>query len=242
MENTNQPKKRGRKKKTLSETPTKPYIASSMQAMAQSILNPPEEPKIQKPLTEEELEEIKRKRNEKIYKLKNAVPKYEAYLTSKEFLDKVELRFMNSRYPNYQERDEMYDLRYSKLYNKIKDQQSSEYEMLIWDEMVVNNAIEKVVEIIDNLLSSGPLTESESSILNKCMILFKSYYKDRNRLRAANIAHSKHYIDNSFVPEKNSTLNEFFTNISPTPSYTVIVEDDDSPDETVNTPDFSHTA
>lgn len=56
----------------------------------------------------------------------------------------------------------------------------------------------------------GPLTESESDLLNSCVELFKSYFQDRYDLSIRNIKLANYYQSDSYVSEPESIINELF--------------------------------
>lgn len=224
MNQNNLPKKRGRKKKIIQEAPVaeEPLIHNEP---TQNELPPTVVKK--KVFSQQEQEEMKMKRAISINKLKIAAKEYNVYTSSSDFINRVQNKFMERRYRNFMCRVEGFEIKYSKIYKDLKLGIQEKSDEMEWNKTITKNAVKKVSQIIEYLLVSGPLTESESELLNKCVDLFKSYFKHRYFLFIKEIKHSLYYQNDSFVPESRSILSDLFICQKPINNAIYFIEQDD---------------
>lgn len=216
-------KKRGRKKKIHTEKEVK-----------EPVKQPPEINENygkRKVVGPESLKKIKKALSKKMTKVKSKLGEFDEYTSSKTFKNLVQAKFMDMRYKNYMQRNEGIELEYLKLYEKIKSGVATDYERQTWDHAVTECAIQKVCAVIDHLLMSGPLTDNESSILYRCISLFKLYYRGRYSLFINNFKHARYYQNTSFIPDKNSIVREIFITESQTPLTTLLYDPEDEVSE-----------
>lgn len=129
---------------------------------------------------------------------------------SDEFMRKIHTKFMNEKYPNSEKREEGADMKYREVYRRLRSGSSTPDDRVLWADTITRDAVKKVCDMINHLLGSGPLTESEIDILDRCVSLLKAYYTDRTRLIAGNPLNRNYYYRNTYLPPPNTYAYKIF--------------------------------
>lgn len=205
MENTDQPKKRGRKRKTEITTETslitKPETAPVIQA---------------KVVTKTPVNSYRNERKRIVGELERKAKELDPLVNDSQIISRVHDRMASRRLLRMGHIEQNYMAENRNLENlenlKFKDlSQNSK-----WQFIVLPGAMRKLCSAIDFLLKNGPMTKIEGDIFNECISLVKSYYSERSGLISdENISEEAKRIcrRTTFYPDRKTPIYDFVSEI-----------------------------
>lgn len=192
------PKKRGRRPKPKGDEPVKP----------KTIKEQPEQiTKKEISIKDKEVRAAKRKL--KIKNIQQKIDEYDEWMFSNEALEKMHDRIMELRYPNYRMREQISGKMNTEIYRKVIEGKATELEKNEWSD-ITNDAAEKLCAIVDHILTSGPLTESEVDLLDRSIYLLKLYYISRVKTFIKNNVPVKYFYRMTYVPDSETYAYKIF--------------------------------
>lgn len=129
---------------------------------------------------------------------------------SNEFIERIHDRLMQKRYSGYLQRDEGHDAAFQKIYEYVKNHTNHNGLNRLWNNTITKYAAEKICSIINHFILSGPLSEGEIDILDRCVILLKAYYADRANLIKKDKANKGYYYRSTYFPPSNTFAYRIF--------------------------------
>lgn len=216
------PKKRGRKKKIKLEEVTRPVENKQTPLFSNDDTNSSRLNK--KPAEYRRL--YLEKRAARIREMQDRIEVFDRLAESDEFFQRIHRKFMDEKYPNHSQREEGYDLKYKEVYRRLRNKSSTPDDQLLWINTITKDAVEKVCDMINHLLSSGPLTESEIDILDRCVSLLKAYYVDRTGLIIKNPQNKNYYYSNTYLPLPNTYAYRIFISKYELPITTFLINNE----------------
>ncbi|KAI4292900.1 hypothetical protein PAPHI01_2174 [Pancytospora philotis] len=143
-------------------------------------------------------------------KLADKAAAFDKIVQSDAFMERVYDRVVGAKYPNSARRDESQDQAYRLACRRIGASDAAASERMLWENVVTKQAAEKICHIINHIISSGPLTEGEIDILDRCVVLLKTYYIDRAALIKSDKANKNYYYKNTYFPPVNTFAYKIF--------------------------------
>lgn len=107
------------------------------------------------------------------------VAAFEAAVTSPEFYERVFTAVLNRVYPGDNAREHGHERRLAALYGRIRSKVATESEQEEWHWSATRTAAEKLCSIVNYLLTCGPLSASESELLERAVGLLVLYYREK---------------------------------------------------------------
>lgn len=154
------------------------------------------------------------------------IAKYDKHMESDEFIEKVHGKLMDLRYVNCTMREEGHELRSKNIYNRIKNGTADPAEHMEWEHSITRDAAEKLCAMVNHLLSSGPLSESEIGILDRCISLLKAYYVGRAQLAIDNLPEKTYCSKYTYYPKPNTYAYRIFIGKYELPMKTLLIKED----------------
>jgi len=214
----NQPKKRGRKKKTQvveakEPSPTSQLIqivsTSNEEAVRPTGAVTPSIANDGRSREERQADRIQRAN-----KIESDALKIDKVMNSKRFRDSLMEKFIDSR-PGICKTGQNGD--YLKLYEQMKQGDTDEKELLFWASSVTYESVKKNCKILGFLLENGPMTKIEDDIFKNCLDTVKSYYNERIRIVSGKTDNSWHFYRTSYFPKEDSNIYKFLFEVEGIP-------------------------
>lgn len=192
MENS-QPKKRGRKKKVVSPS---------------EVEDPPQPVNVSNNISDRS---NRRKLMVKMYESKAS--KLDKALREKNFILGIHNRMSKNRHEKIETQYEGFDKRNIRIYEKFCNSTENSDENMQWHVMISPQLIKRVCNMMEFLLTNGPMTNIEESIFQECTSILKSYYKERSILISIESASKELYRSTTYYPNKETAVYKFISEV-----------------------------
>lgn len=216
-----QPKKRGRKRK---HSPTETDEAQSTLQITPNIESVSMESRSAIDTTYNSEAKEKRTRAQKVRQIEARGARMDLHMESKTMRERIHASLMGRRYKNYHMREEGLDLKYRKIYSKIKNGAFGPSDLVCWTDVVSRGMVKNVCKIMEFLLQNGPMTKIETDILDNCTELLKSYYSERVNLMQRRTPDVYHYFSTTYYPETSTSVHDLLIGSEEISCKTTILE------------------
>lgn len=153
--------------------------------------------------------------------IQSRIAAFEDKINSHDVLDRIWHRTLKECYPNWDMRSYGYEERAAKIYRKLKNNKATADEVYEWHWSITSIAADKLCKLADYFLVSGPLTLSDSNLLDSLLVLLKQYYSEKsNYIKLHNIPYTL-ILDLVFIPSSNSSS---FTALSDFADFNLILQ------------------
>lgn len=159
-------------------------------------------------------------------KLKSSIDRFEQEVLSDSTIERIYSKFTRLRYSGRSDFCDSYSQKCLRIHRAIQENSATPTEQDEWNMQITFEAAKKLCSIIDHLLSSGPLTESELSILDRSVHLLKSYYVSRSQMALSSPTASGRTAEQTYIPKKETFAYKIFIGELVEPSNTFIFTSD----------------
>lgn len=195
---TNQLKKKGRKKKNITQ--------SESEGLQQNI----------NPGTNESDGPSKRSLMIRMYE--NKASKLDKALRKRSFILNIHNRMTRNRQDKIETQYEGFDRRNVEIYEKFCNSTENSDENMQWHVMISPQIIRRMCNMMNFLLMNGPMTNAEESIFKESVSVLKSYYEERSILVSIESAAKELYRSTTYYPDKETAVYKFINEIMLVPT------------------------